>query len=53
MRHRVRDERVDRYRRFLAAWAELRENQLFQNLVILLNRAADSAQSAATAEVTV
>ena len=39
----VRDERADRYRIFLDAWAELREQNLFQNLVLLLHHAADAA----------
>ena len=48
----VRDERVDRYRRFLNAWADLREKQVFHNLVEMLNRAADTAGATTVAGVT-
>ena len=36
----IRDERTDRYRRLLADWAQYCEQRVFENLVLLLKRAA-------------
>ena len=44
---KIRDERDDRYRRFLNDWTQLREDQFFDNLLCLVKRAAE-AESAAT-----
>lgn len=46
----VRDERADRYRRFLNDWSQYRESRFFENLVSLLKQAAEALPSPTTEE---